>query len=83
MPTIEFHPSHPNYQATTGMDALRATQQAVEPCIYWTVDTKQDMERAAMLRAAGVVSNQPLQLVQFITQDPSWCSQKQLRANNR
>lgn len=81
MPTIEFHPTHPNYQATTGMDSLRAVQQTVDQCIYWTVDTRQDLERAAMLRATGIVSNQPLKLVQCLTEDPSWCSQKQLRTN--
>ena len=82
MPSIEFHPSHPNYKATTGIDALRAVQQAVDPCIYWTVDTRLDLERAAMLRATGVVSNQPLQLVQFLTEDATWCSQQQMQTNN-
>ena len=75
MPTIEFHPSHPHYRDTTGIESLRITQQTVPKSVYWEVDTKEDLERVASFRGAGLVSNRPLFVAELL-QDPkhSWCS---------
>ena len=55
VPTIEFHPAHPNHAATTGQDSLQKIQTSLRHqnnnlrVIYWIVDTAEDLERVAEL----------------------------------
>ena len=73
-PTIEFHPTHSNYKATTGAESLRALQQSgvVPNVVHWVVDTKEDLERVANFRASGAISNRPLYMVEIL-QEHGWC----------
>ncbi|CAB9527887.1 expressed unknown protein [Seminavis robusta] len=73
MPTVEYHPSHPNYASTIGINALRVVQQSVPKAIYWIVDTPQDLERVALLRGYGIVSNRPLEMVKLVQDTRVWC----------
>ena len=87
MPTIEFHPTHPNYLATTGADSLRVVQQSIPniQSVYWIVDTAQDLERVAQLRQGfhgGIVSNRPLEMVRILTdQQYNWCPKQLVRSS--
>lgn len=83
MPTIEYHPSHPNYQATAGVDALRDVQQSISKTVYWVVDTSEDLERTAQLQGynGGIVSNRPLEMVRLLIDSQSkWCPKQHLRS---
>ena len=75
MPTIEFHPTHPNYGETTGVESLKRVQFSVPKAIYWIVDTPIDLERVALFKGSGVVSNRPLEMVKMLTdRSYGWCS---------
>jgi hypothetical protein len=91
MPTIEFHPGHTNSEGgkdlktlDTKDDALSLNSvQAMVPemkSIYWIMDSRADLERAASLRSSslGMISNHPIEMTKII-HDDAWCPSKHLR----
>ena len=69
MPTIEFHPHHPNNPFHNKF----ISKEILDESIFWMIDTEEDLHMVSELHPYGIVSNVPLQIYRILN-EPSFCT---------